>query len=167
MEIQLKTKLSKVLSKDLCKEIFSESRLKSDKFKKIKENDKIKYSWISDDKFIFDLIELSIFYRRVILPMSDTIEFFHMINDDSKLKSEQRDIQGNQKFVRKKIVIGGQKIGSSEEEVESEVNISELQKIIDDFDSVLRIINIQSKIFQYESIDQFLENLKPLLGGIK
>ena len=167
MGMQLKTKLSKVLSKSLCKEIFSECKLKFDKYKEIKQKDKLKYSWISDDKFIFDLIEISIFYRRVILPMNDTIEFFHMIDDNSKLKSEQTEIQVNHKSVRRKIVIGAQKIGSSDEEYELEVNIIELQKIIDDFDSVLRIINIPSKIFQYESIDQFLENLKPLLEGIK
>jgi hypothetical protein len=156
---KLKTELSKVLDKSLCKEIFSETNFKIRKYKKIYQNNPTKFSWISEVQFISDLILLSIFYRRVIVPMSETINFYHLINGDSELNSDRLETQENRQFNRKKIVIGAKKIGSSYEDLELEVNIDELQKIVDDFDIVLKKLNIPSKIFLYKSVDEFLENL--------
>jgi hypothetical protein len=159
MGLQLKNELYSVLNETLYKEILSENERKIKEYQRIKNQKNVDYSWIIDDQLILDLILLSVFYIRVIDPMEETIRFYNRINYKSPDRERDR--------IRIKIQIGNMKIGQEIEREKNVIDIDQLQKIIENFHTVLRIMNISPRFFTYKSIDEFLRNLKTAIGVLK
>jgi hypothetical protein len=162
--MQLREKqFSGSVNKSLLSEITAEYRKKESAYKTLLQKKPSDYIWIHDDELILDLIFLSIFYRRVIYPMEETVKFYEMINDPSLYPFSTEKHQSNP-IIPKKIIIGTGSIDKELKEKEIGINVIELQKIIDDFHIVLRSVDIPPKLLFYPSIDQFLQNIKSLVG---
>jgi hypothetical protein len=159
MGLQLKNELYNVLNETLYKEILSESERKIKEYQKIKIQNNFDYSWITDDQLILDLILLSVFYRRVIDPMEETIRFYYRINKKYPEKESDR--------IRIKIQIGNKKIDQETDLEKNVIDIDQLKKIVENFHTVLRILNISSRDFAYKSIDEFIRTIKPAIGVLK
>jgi hypothetical protein len=154
---------SETINKTLLSEISAEYRKKESAYKTLLENKPSDYKWVHDDELILDLIFLSIFYRRVIYPMEETVKFYEMINDPSLYPSLREKLQYDQ-FLPKKIIIGTGSIDKESKEKEIGIDIIDLQKIINDFHKILGAVEISPKMLFYPSIDQFLQNIKSLVG---
>jgi len=156
MPTHLEMILSKTLESSVFEDILSENRLKMKQYKKIPEDIRHLFSQVFDDQFISDLLLLSIFYRRVIFPMQETIKFHHLINEN--FVSETTNYQRNQHIIQREIVIGLGKKVSKDDQKNSTVNIEELQKIVDDFNSFLSRFNLSPNVFMYDSVERFLKS---------
>ncbi|MFA4849526.1 MAG: hypothetical protein WC626_07345 [Methanoregula sp.] len=156
--------LTKIVNKSLSKEIISEYKQKERSYWKLIKKHSPNYSWIFDNKVILNLIFVSVFYRRVIHPMEETVKFYKLINDPLLYEPNTITLQKPHDITLKKIRIGISQIDKGDDLKQIDVNIHEIQKIITDFEEVSNIFDIPSKIFFYNSIDEFLQNLKLYVG---
>ncbi|MDD1685931.1 hypothetical protein [Methanoregula sp.] len=96
--------------------------------------------------------------------MDETEKFYKLINDSALYPEFQEKNQIFFDFLPRKIKIGVTEINHGSNINDIDIDISELHEIVEDFYSLLRIFDIPPNLLFYKSMDDFLHNLKPMLG---
>lgn len=132
--------LIKNLPFELRSQIVSEYNLKIRELYYLLEKKSDKYQWLEDEdvELVKYLLSLGIFYRRVIDPISGSVEFTNRVN----------------RLGVPHVNIGSIKLTSE--------NLKELSIAVQKFEGILYRFGLNARFFDFDRMEEFLKNIKEL-----
>jgi hypothetical protein len=152
----MKNQLFDTLPDYLKDEIKDEYTTKKKIFRNLKKTNMDRYKWINDDDFIDDLILVSIFFRRVILPINNTVGFFKIVTKPKiEISYSENKLETHPEV--DKIICGSLELDNQ--------TIYDLQQIVEDFQKTIKILDCSFDSFSYETIEEFLNTIQRSVRG--
>jgi|Deesub1362A_J573_1020465.scaffolds.fasta_scaffold01978_6 hypothetical protein len=123
---------------ELQNQIISEYNLRVRELEYLLERKPDKYQWLEDIELVKYLLSLGIFYRRVINPISGSVEFTNRVN---------------------RLGVPNVSVGSIKLTPE---NLKELSTAVQEFERILYRFGLSARFFDFDRIEEFLQNIKEL-----